>query len=174
MKHTKDQIVTALRAFINQRSGIDARDYGDRQSFASEAASIKRAGEEARELLRLVETCSGITAEHIAAGASSRERLTFDDERGRFDYTTGQYFPTEYRAAAARLCASLLWAEYRERADFSELEAYDASPGSQIRQHFREMLSPGMAGRWFDWDARDTRIMRAAREKLSRANKGAA
>jgi hypothetical protein len=34
--------------------------------------------------------------------------------RIRIDYTTGQYFPTEYRAAVARLCANALWDYIRE------------------------------------------------------------
>jgi hypothetical protein len=34
----------------------------------------------------------------------------------KVDYCTGQYFPTEYRAAVARFCASVLWDFVREHA----------------------------------------------------------
>jgi hypothetical protein len=30
-------------------------------------------------------------------------------------YTTGQYWPTEYRKAAAAVCASALWDYYRQQ-----------------------------------------------------------
>lgn len=73
----------ALRRFINQRSGIDGRNYGlSREAFMGDYRPILRHGKHARQMLRFVELRDSITAEMLkeATGAFSG-RLQFI-ERG--------------------------------------------------------------------------------------------
>lgn len=113
----KASIVEALHGFIRQRPGLNYGDYGDTAAYRSELRGITRDLNHARTLLRHVEL-SGITGQELIDAASTT-RLNIqqvDGERVRIHYTTGQYFPTEYRAAVARLCASALWDYVRDRA----------------------------------------------------------
>jgi hypothetical protein len=64
------------------------------------------------------------------------------------DYCTGQYWPTEYRAAVCAVCASALWDYYRE--DFAKAANPGESPGDAIRRKFRRQFGAAMQRRWFD------------------------
>jgi hypothetical protein len=97
-------ILTALDAFIRQRPGLDYRNY-DRASYAAEVRSIGRDLRHARALLRAVELRPSITAAMLKEELSGR--LSWDGKR--LEYTTGQYWPTEYRAAACRALSVALW-----------------------------------------------------------------
>ncbi len=124
----KTLILSALRAFINQRSGIEFGNYGDVKAFRAEQRGIQRDRREALELLRAVELSSEIDADALIKAAQSAYsgRLTIKDESyvssesrkhiARFfvDYCTGQYFVTEYRRAACAVLASALWEYTRE------------------------------------------------------------
>lgn len=112
----KASIVEALHQFIKQRPGLDWRNYGDAQAYRAEMRSITRDLNHARTLLRQVEL-SGVTGQGLLnAARGSRLTLTEAPDGVRVDYCTGQYFPVEYRAAVARLCASALWDYARDRA----------------------------------------------------------
>lgn len=106
----RDAILAALDAFIRQRPGLDYRNY-DRASYAAEVRSIGRDLQDARALLRAVELRPSITAA-VLRDALSPGRLSWDGKR--LDYTTGQYWPTEYRRAAAAVLASALWSYWRD------------------------------------------------------------
>jgi hypothetical protein len=115
---SKDQLCAALAAFIGQRSGIEFGNYqsGDwkhsREIFNQDYRPILRRGRQARELLRFVRHCDSITAEMLIEGTraySGRLQFIQDGAEVRVDYCTGQYFPTEYRAAACAVLASCLW-----------------------------------------------------------------
>lgn len=112
----KTSIVEALHRFIRQRPGLEYGNYGDPQAYRSELRRITRDLNHARTLLRHVEL-SGVTGSNLVDAASTT-RLNIqqvDGEGVRIHYTTGQYFPVEYRAAVARLCASALWDYARDR-----------------------------------------------------------
>lgn len=110
----KASIVEALHRFIRQRPGLEYGNYGDPQAYRAEMRSITRDLNHARTLLRRVEW-SSITGQGLLdATRGSRLTLTETPDGVRVDYTTGQYFPTEYRAAVARLCASALWGWTRD------------------------------------------------------------
>ena len=112
----REAILTAMRKWINQRPGLDAANYGHdmdgRAAYRAEAREIARDGRDARTLLAEVEARPGITATDLrrALAQSFSGRLSWDGKR--LDYTTGQYWPTEYRAAAASVLSSALWAHW--------------------------------------------------------------
>ncbi|RPJ25232.1 MAG: hypothetical protein EHM33_15270, partial [Chloroflexi bacterium] len=104
---TKDTIVTLLRAWINQRAGLEAGNYisgwndtSGRAAYRSESRKITQQKHDADTLLRAVEY-SGITAEELRAAFrafSGRLSLVETAKGWKLEYCTGQYFPTEYRA----------------------------------------------------------------------------
>src|SRR3990167_2920520 len=110
---TKEQIITALRAFINQRPGLEFVNYGDWKAYRAELRQITKDRAQALELLRAVEWRDSITAEELIAAfpRAYSGRLTLTDKGGAavLDYCTGQYFPTEYRRAACAVLAQALW-----------------------------------------------------------------
>lgn len=119
---TKNHILTALRAWINQRPGLDFCNYGDVSAYRSELRGITRDRKEALVLLRAIELRDSITAEQILAafphaysGRLSISEATnkAGEPAAKLDYCTGQYWPTEYRKAAAAVLASVLWDYFR-------------------------------------------------------------
>lgn len=151
----KQQIITALRAFVAQRSGIEFCNYGGVSSFRAEQRSITRDGKEARELLRAIEWRDSITADDIlkAARGAYSGRLSIverDDGAVAVDYCAGQYFPTEYRKAVCAVCASLLWnyTHTNYGAGFAQ-SAGRPITGSELRAQFRREYGRGLASRWF-------------------------
>lgn len=113
---TKQTLIAALRTFARQRPGLDFGNYGDPVAYRAEMRSITRDLAHAQTLLRAVELRDSITAENILHAAqhaySGRLTLTAD---GTIDYCTGQYWPTEYRAAVCAVLASTLWDYWREQ-----------------------------------------------------------
>lgn len=141
----KAQIIEALQKFISQRSGISFADYGERESFMGDYRPILKAGRHARQLLREVALRESITAENIieASNRAFMGRLQFEtrpDGSVRVDYTTGQYFPTEYRNAACAVLARALWAFW----------AADCETGADIRKIARRELGRAIASDWFN------------------------
>lgn len=168
---TKQQIITALQTFIAQRAGIDPRNYGDWKSYKAEARSVTQDRHDAERLLAQVELRDSITADDILAAARGG-RLdiktniaagTYPETMVRVDYCTGQYFPTEYRKAAARLMSSVLWAHVR---DWSMPTARDLPPapavhldtrtgkyvpaGDWLRAYFKRAFGRRIADRYFN------------------------
>lgn len=110
------QVFLVLQKFINQKPDLDPADYGchpEQRTYTSnrawwdavrtmrqEANSIKRDGTLARKLLREAQSYP-FNAETMAQAFRSAfsGRLSWDGKE--LEYTTGQYFPTEYRKAAS-------------------------------------------------------------------------
>lgn len=165
---TKTQLIEALMAFINQRSGIEFRNYwsGDhwnsktdaREAFMSDYKPILRHGKHARRMLRAVELRDSITAENIIeATRAYAGRLQFVEKNGKVwvDYTTGQYFPTEYRNAACAVLAQCLWDYWHGCADCAKdgKETYQpgiVDVGAYIRKQARNEFGPAIARTWFN------------------------
>lgn len=105
----KTQILDALRAFVRQRSGLDWRDYATATDYRRDQRAVSKYKAPCLYLINCVAEDDSITSAHIIAIArdSFSGRLTWDDDLKRWDYCTGQYFPTEYRRAAFRLLANL-------------------------------------------------------------------
>ena len=109
-------------------------------------------------MLAAISWRDGITADTIRAALRSGGRLRLLDN-GTLDYCTGQYWPTEYRAGACRVLASLLWDYWR-----GDMPAPDAngnfphpgrrgfivsSAGDYLRAKARAELGASIASRWF-------------------------
>ena len=115
-------ILSALDAFIRQRAGLEYGNYGDPTSYRAEQRRITKQRHEAETLLAYVER-SGMDADTLLSGFRAFSgRLTWtpaDPDKasvggGRLSYCTGQYFPTEYRAAVCAVLASALWNYWRD------------------------------------------------------------
>jgi hypothetical protein len=144
----KEQMIEAMYKFINQRSGIDFRNYdtGDykrtREAFNSDYRPMMRHGKQARMMLRAVELRDGITAERLKeASRAYSGRLQFMERDGgvAIEYTTGQYFPTEYRSAACAVLAQCLWDYWRP----------DCKTGDEIRKQAAREFGRVIAATWF-------------------------
>lgn len=167
----KQQIITALYAFVAQRSGMDYSNYGDAKSYRAEQRSITRDGAEARRLIRDVELRDSITAADILESAqrafSGRLSIVVRaDGAVAVDYCTGQYFPTEYRKAVCAVMAHCLWHWKRTQcmpapvikqhgsADKPPMlteELYDGLHGGDwLRRSFRREYGRGIQSRWFN------------------------
>lgn len=143
----KHVIISLLRAWINQRPGLEYCNYGDPTAYRAEYRRIQRQKNDALELLHAVDR-SNITADNLLAGFrafSGRLQIVPDGDEFRLEYCTGQYFPTEYRAAACAVLASALWAYYRE-----DIPADVENKGEALRAKFRRMFGRSIAGRWFN------------------------
>jgi hypothetical protein len=141
---SRSAILEGLRRFIAQRSGMDARNYirgpGDTdgiRAFNADRYTIARDGRDARRLLAFVAARESISADNIAARAHGRLELSGD--RRTWNYTAGQYFATEYRAAAARLLAAIIWDHLRDGGNSAEF----------IRREARGYFGRGIAARYF-------------------------
>jgi len=140
---TKNQITALLHAWINQRPGIEYGNYGNLPAYRAELRGITHDLHDARELLRAVEM-SGIEAPALLdafRAYSGRLQIAQDGDEYRLDYCAGQYWPTEYRAAACAVLAAALWDYHRPDYD---------NPGVELRAAFRRMFGKGLASRWFN------------------------
>ena len=141
----KENMLALMRRHLGQRSGMDWRNYAsgwnDRdgmRAFRAEQNQVARDGRDARALLAFIESRDGITAEDLQAAARGG-RLDWTPER--IDYTTGQYFAVEYRAAACRVMASAIWHYLGD--------GVEADRADKIRKAARGYFGRGIASRWF-------------------------
>jgi hypothetical protein len=107
----REAILAALYRWIKQRPGLDFANYGDLSSYRAEMRKITRQRHDAERLLA-VAAMSNLSAEQLRESLSSSDRLTWNGSE--LTYTTGQYWPVEYRAAACRALASALWTYWRD------------------------------------------------------------
>lgn len=117
---TKEKICQELRKFISGRSGIEWRNYysnwsdeDGRKAFNQDRRRIGKDGKEAKILLMFVENRS-IEVEDILRECTSMERLSWNEKKSCFEYITGQYYPTEYRYAAASMLGKIIRQYFRK------------------------------------------------------------
>ena len=139
---TKPELCALLRKFIAQRSGLSVRDYGTWEDAKGDYTSILKHGRDARALLREIELWVDISVERVLAELPESGRLSYSHARRSIDYTTGQYFPTEYRAAVCRALAGILWHFWID-------ENY-ADNRTGVQKRARSVLGRGIASRWFN------------------------
>ena len=144
----RENILDALHTWIRQRPGLDPRNYisdwrdaAGRAAYRSDSRSITTQLHHARIMLRYIELRPSITGAMLQAAIDQSSRLSYSADEG-LDYTTGQYWSMEYRAAACRVMASAIWDWLREQQG-------DAVLGFMIREAARRELGATIARRWF-------------------------
>lgn len=147
----KDKLIK----FARQRSGIDRRDYysdlRDKEgikAFCSEYREITNDLKRFNELMIACHYCIDDLDKKIETYLkNSSGRLTIN-ENGHIEYCTGQYFPTEYRKAAGRVLADLLWADFRDSKDHEGNPTYNT--GHEIRTAIRKRFGRALCNYWFN------------------------
>ena len=137
-----------LVKFVNQRPGLDYSNYGDPTSYRSEMREITKDRNDFFELLSLAQRrIDNFDAELTKYLENTSARLTL--KNGKLEYCTGQYFPTEYRPAANRVLANLIFANYRD-----EVESNTPNPvykdGYEIRKAIKRNLSRRVSKNYFN------------------------
>lgn len=148
------EMLIGLQAFVRQRPGFDPNNYGDAASYR---ADVRRAGRDLRHAEELIRAVA--IRPYCVINPTQSGRLSWDAAKQRWDYVTGQYFPTEYRAAACALLVSALWGYFASDLPERKLEktpngeteeTYNGmSAGDWIRSQARIALGPRLARRWF-------------------------
>ena len=106
------KIFDKLDSFIRQRPGIDYADYGG--SIAAYRSDCRHAAKYRKPALenlkRLYEQADKLDITTLLE-ATKGDRLSLVLEASgsyRWEYTAGQYYPTEYREAAYRVTSRIL------------------------------------------------------------------
>lgn len=136
--------VELLTKFVNQRPGLDFANYGDVKLYRSEMNEITKDLHDYRELISLALRRYGSELEGklntYLKNNSGRLTLVESEGKEHLEYCTGQYFPTEYRPAANRVLANLIFADYRD-----EKESNSPNPiykdGNAIRKAIKSNVS---------------------------------
>jgi len=132
-------LLSKLQNFVTLRPGLEYANYCDPVAMRQEHKKIAQQKSDFHKLALIAQGLSDAEIRDASKMAFSG-RLSFDDN-GEIDYTTGQYWPTEYRAAACAVLASAIWDHYREAGCFD--------CGDSARKFFRSMFGRGIAARWF-------------------------
>lgn len=132
--------IEALDALVDTRPMLDFANYGNATTYRADQRANMRDRADYWQLRRIGGTPSAEVLEHVARGS----RLSFASEFGgkaAVDYTAGQYYPREYRAACVRLLASCWWR--------TQAAAHPDWTADDIRAQARRMFGRGIARRWF-------------------------
>lgn len=142
--------IVALVAFAAQNPGFDPRDYaGYSAGYRSDSRS---ASQDWRRFCKALDESAvlGVTDTHVIEQAprAFSGRLTWIQKTHKgemiatdWDYCTGQYFPTEYRAAAATLLEYANSEARRQREKNSKMP----TTITELKERNREN-----GGHWFD------------------------
>lgn len=142
--------IEKLNKFVNQKPGLDFANYGDYKLYRSEMREITADRRDYFELLSLAFTrydgkLNEVVEEYLK---KSSGRLTLN-EKGNLEYYTGQYWCTEYRPAANRLLADLIWRDY-----MNETESNTPNPiyknGHEIRKAIKRNVSRRIMKNYFN------------------------
>lgn len=130
-----------LHRFIRQRPQLEFANYGDAAIYRKELRQITRDKRDAEAMLFYVWR-SQITPEELgnAAKCAFSGRLVWTGDE--WDYTTGQYWPTEYRKAACAVLAHVLRGYWLTSRD-------ELTPAGRAFGTAKAELGVGVAKRWF-------------------------
>lgn len=133
----------ALLAFAESRPGFEWANYdGAPDAYRADYREAYKDLQDARTLLAYIARTSISDDDLIAAAGNDRLQINrASDGSIRVDYVTGQYYPTEYRAAVCRVASAAIWRYFREGS------GYDT--GDAIRAAARRALPRAVARRWF-------------------------
>lgn len=145
MEQRKQAIIDSLYRWIKQRPGLEFGNYGDLSAYRSELRSITKDLHHAREMLAYVSRRPSITADDLIESTfraySARLSIIEGIERAEVQYCTGQYWPTEYRAAVCAVLSSTIWFRFAEDMTSPTSEA--------VRKAARRELPRSVVARWF-------------------------
>lgn len=165
METRKANIIAALRAFARQRPGLEYGNYGDPVAYRAEMRSILKYLHHAETLLANVAWRDSITADKLIHAAqhaySGRLTIVEKGDKVAIDYCTGQYWPTEYRAAVCAVLSAALWDYFRDNMPEGQLvhnsETGDTfkryqgmRAGDYLRHTARREFGRSIASRWFN------------------------
>lgn len=141
--------VDKLTAFVNQRPGLEYANYGEPTSYRQEMREITKDLHDFRELavlaFRRIANLNGELQKYLSQTSG---RLSIND-KGDLEYTTGQYFPTEYRPAANRVLANLIWASYRDEIEHNSPNNVYKN-GGEIRKAISRNVSRRVMKNYFN------------------------
>lgn len=131
-----------LRKFVNQRPGLNFKDYGDRTIYRRESREITKDLHDFNEVLNVARFRVPDLDSKVKDYLQKTSGRLLMDEKERLVYHEGQYFPTEYRPAATRVIANILWEQIRQD---KTLET-----GHDIRKKLSKMLSKRVMKNYFN------------------------
>jgi hypothetical protein len=148
---TLETLVREFRTFILKRPGFESGNYvGAPQAYRADYRTCLRDRDDALLLLSYVARASDPERMRDCIVSEMRSgRLEWNHLAQEFEYTAGQYYAVEYRRAACRLLAYIVWMYWRTNGDGSTIspEAFDRA--SVIRTA-RFEFGKRIASRWFD------------------------
>jgi len=107
------QATSMLRNFVNQRPGFDLCNYGSMKDYRQDYNEALKDRNSFYELLELASDRYGANLDEVLSKHLTNTSGRLSLEGGKLQYITGQYFPTEYRTAACRALATIIWESYR-------------------------------------------------------------
>ena len=130
------EIKSLLRAFVAQRPGFDYRNYNTASAYR---ADQRRAMRDKADALALISAYpDDADPRFLVDVLASGFRLSLEGDQ--LDYTAGQCWCIEYRAAVCRAVSdalhSLSWAQSQERL-------------AETRKRMARIVGRGCANRWF-------------------------
>lgn len=132
----------SLRAFVGQRVRLEGANYSEAASYRADRKRIDRDRADARALIDIAEA-AGIDPEFLTG-----YRLGWDAKKG-WDYTPGQYYPTEVFGAVCATVSSAIW-----ESTFDQIHAAGGEPNrNAIVREARNLATNARAQeavtRWF-------------------------
>ena len=132
------EIKSALRAFVARRPGFDYHNYATASAYR---ADQKRTMRDKADALALISAYPDDADPRFLVDAL-KGRLSLEGDQ--LEYTAGQYYPTEYRAAVcAAVCAAVSSALH------AYLYAQEKQSLQTTRQRMARIVGRGCANRWF-------------------------
>lgn len=142
----KEQIISLLWRFINERPCLDFQDYNDAKAYRAELRQIGKDLKHARELLKAVERSGMVNGELLHEGLTKGGRLSVkhNEKSGALEveFNAIQFKATEYRKAVCGLLAFCLWS--------AERQAFPRLTGEELRARFRRWFGQGVQRAWFN------------------------
>ena len=128
------ELKALLRAFVAQRPGFE---HGNYNTLSAYRADQRRAMNDKADALALINAFPDEAARGFLTDVL-KGRLSLEGDQ--LEYTAGQYYPTEYRAAVCRAVSDALRA--LSRAQSQERLA-------ETRKRMARIVGQGCANRWF-------------------------
>ncbi len=144
--------------FAQQKPKLDTNDYFEDykdtsgiRAYNEEKRNIQRSLKEFNELMKLAVERIGIDKFEVELKeylSTTSGRLEL--KNGKLTYCVGQYFPTEYRPAAARVLANVIWADYRDEKKADGTAVYNTAPEIRTAIYNRRILTRNTFKNYFN------------------------